>query len=60
MEINVKDVIETVSLSNGFILFQNDTGYYLGIVCENTGIAAVHAIDKRTYECVKRREGKKQ
>jgi hypothetical protein len=57
--IDVKDIIETVPLLNGFFLFQNDTGFYLGITCDNTGIAAIHMLDKAAYDCIKKREGKK-
>jgi hypothetical protein len=56
----VKDIIETVSLSDGFVLFESDTGFYLAICTTNAGIAACHKIDKAAYDCMKRREGVKQ
>lgn len=56
----VKDIIETVSLSDGFVLFQSDTGFYLAICTANAGITACQKIDKAAYDCISRREGIKQ
>jgi hypothetical protein len=55
---DIKDIIETVALDSGFVLFQNDTGFYIGVCCANAGIAATHQIDKAAYDCIKRREGR--
>lgn len=57
MKVDFKDITEIVDLENGFFLFQNDVGFFLAINC-GSGDITEYPIDKTTYDCVKRREGK--
>ena len=56
MNIDAKDIIESVELTDGFVMFQNDKGYFLALRTKIAGVVAAHEIDKPAYDCIKRRE----
>jgi len=59
MKIDIKDVIDIVDLPDGFVMFQNDKGYFLALKSKTAGVVAAHEIDKPAFDCIKRREARK-
>lgn len=55
MIVDRKNITELINLSEGFILFETDVGYYLGYYSNNE-IVVYQKIDLTTYRCMERRE----
>ncbi len=56
--INISDIIRSKELGDGFFIFQNDDGYFLG-VHSTDDVAILQSIDKETYNSLEQREGNK-
>ena len=56
MKINIKDIISSAEIGDGFIIIHNDMGYFLG-VCGKEGFEEVQMIDRETYKSLELREG---
>lgn len=57
MNIDTKDVKEVTNLPDGFVMFENDQGFFIALQTKTAGIVAAQKIDKAAYDCIKRREG---
>jgi len=53
-----KKIIRSSTLGDGFIIFQTEDGYFLGIHGAQ-GLIAQQTIDKETYCSLDKREGKR-
>lgn len=52
-----KDIIQEKEMEDGFVLFQTDGGFFLGVRINNK-IEYVQMIDKTAFNCMMKREGK--
>ena len=51
--INTKDIIGSKQLGKGFLIFQNEEGYFVGFL--TNGILEIsHRIDKRAYRVIEK------
>ncbi len=53
----MEDVIQEKTLDDGFVLFQTDVGFFIGVRVDNK-VAYVQPIDKAAFNCILKREGK--
>ncbi len=56
MNPDTTDIIEEFNLTDGFLIYQNDTGFFLALKTKEQGTVACQKIDKTAYDCMKRRE----
>ncbi len=51
--INTKDIISSKQLGKGFLIFQNEEGYFVGFL--SNGILEIcHPIDKQAYRAIEK------
>ncbi len=52
-----KDVIQEKTLDDGFVLFQTDVGFFIGVRIDGK-VDYIQTIDKTAFNCILRREGR--
>jgi len=55
-KIDKKDIFDMQDLGDGFIIFRNKNGYFLGVLCQDE-LAMVHEIDSLAYKTIARSNG---
>jgi hypothetical protein len=56
MAMDLKDIIRYFQLEEGFIVFQNKDGYFLGVQGLNE-MELIQRIDKKTYDIIEKSKG---
>jgi hypothetical protein len=56
MKVEMKDIIDSKELGDGFLIIHNEAGYFLG-VREKEGPRILQTIDRETFNSLERREG---
>ncbi len=55
-DVDTSDIIRSKQLGEGFLIFQNDDGYFVGFV-DNGELQAAHAIDRSAYNTIEKSGG---
>jgi len=55
-DIDTNDIIRSKQLGEGFLIFQNDDGYFVGFV-DNGNLQAAQQIDRSAYNAIERSGG---